>query len=228
MKLFCNTCRQHTKHKVVQSYSQTYRLEDNPGMSVDYANGTWEIIQCAGCELVSFQESWLTSEDWVPDQGPVPTVYRYPKAEEDQLAVKYFFEAPAYIYRIYRETIQSFNIESYILCAAGLRAVIEGICEKENVKSGLVEKKIGGKTFPKKEENLEGKIEGLHQKGILSKKHAEILHALRFIGNEAVHKLNTPPRDDLKEAIEIVEHTIENLYVLSERGHRLLAKKQKN
>ena len=56
----------------------------------------------------------------------------------------------------------------------------------------------------------------------------KILHALRFIGNEAVHQLTAPPEDDLKVAIEIVEHTIENLYGLSAKGYRLLAKKQKN
>ena len=56
---------------------------------------------------------------------------------------------------------------------------------------------------------------------------AEILHALRFIGNEAVHELTAPPEDDLKAAIEIVEHTLENLYGLSAKGYSLLAKKQK-
>lgn len=221
MKLFCNRCRRDTNHTVIQSHSQTYWHDDDPDISVDYAKHTWEIIQCAGCELVSFREILSTSEEWEP------TETRYPEADKDQLVVKSFRQASYNINRIYRESIRSFNIGNYILCTAGLRAVIEAICAKANVKSGLVEKKEGEKTYKKKKKNLEGKIEGLHQKGILLKKHAEILHALRFIGNDAVHELSTPPIDDLKEAIEIVERTIENLYELPEMGYRLLAKKTK-
>ena len=137
MKLFCNSCRQYTNHKVVQSYRQTYRPEDNPNMQIDYAEGTWEIIECAGCELVSFRKLFITSEDWSPDRGPEET--RYPEADPDQLDVKLFFHAPDKIDRIYRESIQSFNIGNYILCAIGLRAVIEGICEdaKNNLEKKL-------------------------------------------------------------------------------------------
>lgn len=210
MKLFCNTCRQSTNHKVVRSYCDTYRREDNPEMPVDYAEGTWEIIQCVGCETVSFRELWLTSEHWVTNEDP--TEYRYPEADKDRLDVKSFRQAPDNIYRIYKESIQSFNIGNYILCAAGLRTVIEGICEEEIAKNGqMSSKKLG---------TLQKKINGLHETKILSERHAEILHALRFIGNEAVHQLTAPPEDDLKAAIEIVEHTLENLYVLPQGRYR--------
>ena len=133
MKLFCNTCRQHTNHKVVQSYSDTYRREDNPEMPVDHAEGTWEIIQCVGCETASFRMLWLTSEHWATNEDP--TEHRYPEVDKDQVPVKSFRQAPYNINRIYEESIQSFNIGSYILCAAGLRAVIEGICEEEIAKN---------------------------------------------------------------------------------------------
>ena len=219
-KLFCNDCGRDTNHQVVQSHTKTYWPEDTPGMEIDYAKGTWEIIQCAGCDRISFRELWHTSEDCVSNEGPVPTVYRYPEADKDQLAVKSFRQAPYNIYRIYRESIQSFNIGSYILCAAGLRAVIEGICEEEIAKNEQM--------TSKKFSTLEKKINGLHEKKILSERHAEILHALRFIGNEAVHQLTAPHEDDLKTAIEIVEHTLENLYGLSAKGYGPLAKKQKN
>ena len=155
-KLFCNTCRQHTNHKEVRSYSQTHWPENTPGMQIDYAKGIWEIIQCAGCDSVSFRELWYTSEDGVSHEGPVPTVYRYPEADEDQLAVKCFRQAPYNINRIYEESIQSFNIGNYILCAAGLRAVIEGICEEEIAKNEQM--------TSKKFYNLEKKINGLQKK----------------------------------------------------------------
>ena len=179
-------------------------------MPVDYAKRTWEIIQCVGCELASFRELLSTSEEWEP------TETRYPEADKDRLAVKSFRQAPDNIKRIYNESIRSFNIGNFILCAVGLRAVIEGIC-KDTMRNCEDAKK-----------NLKEKIDALHEQGILSKKHAEILHEFRFIGNEAVHELSAPPKDDLKAAIEIVEHTLEYLYGLPEKGDRLLARKQKN
>ena len=213
MKLPCNRCRQDTNHTVIQSHSQTCWHDDDPDIPVDYAKHTWEIIQCAGCELVSFRELLSTSEEW----GPTET--RYPEADKDQLVVKPFRQASYNIKRIYRESIRSFNIGNYILCAAGLRAVIEGICEEEIAKNEQM--------TSNKLDTLEKKINGLHEKKILSERHAEILHALRFIGNEAVHELTSPPEDDLKAAIDIVEHTLENLYRLSAKGYGLLAKTQK-
>ena len=216
MKLFCNTCRRFTNHKVIKSHSQTYRPEDYPEVGIDH-EGTWEIIQCAGCETVSFQESWTTIEDWDPNQGFVPVVYRYPKTDKDQFSVKSFRQVPYSIYRIYEESIQSFNIGNYILCTAGLRAVVEGICEEEIANTEQM--------ATNNKEPLEKKINALHEKKVLSERHAEILHELRIIGNEAVHQLTAPAEDDLKAAIEIVEHTLENLYGLSAKGYRLLARR---
>ena len=216
-KLPCNSCRQHTNHKEVRSYSQTYTPEDDPDMPVDYAEGTWQIVQCAGCERVSFRELWLTSEHWATNEDP--TEHRYPEVDKDQVPVKSFRQAPDNINRIYKESIRSFNIGNYILCAAGLRAVIEGICEEKIAKNEQMK--------TKKLYTLEKKINSLQKKKILSKEHAEILHALRFIGNEAVHELTAPPGEELKAAIEIVEHTLENLYGLSAKGW-LLRNKQRN
>lgn len=189
-------------------------------MQVKYVDGTWQIIRCNGCETISFRVLSLTNEDWVPNEGPVPHEFRYPEVDKDQLLVKSFRQVPYNIYRIYEESIQSFNIKNYILCAAGLRAVIEGICEEKIAKNEQMK--------TKKLYTLEKKINSLQKKKILSEEHAEILHALRFIGNEAVHELTAPPGEDLKAAIEIVEHTLENLYGLSAKGYRLLRNKQRN
>ena len=206
-KLFCNDCGRDTNHQVVQSHTKTYWPEYTPGMQIDYAKGTWEIIQCAGCDRVSFRELLFTSEEW----GPTETCY--PEADKDRLAVKSFRQVPDNINRIYKESIRSFNIGNFILCSVGLRAVIEGICEEA--------------ITTEEAKNLDKKIDELHKQGILAKKHAKILHALRSIGNKAVHELSTPPQDDLKAAIEIVEHTLENLYGLSAKGYWLLEKNKK-
>ena len=85
MRLFCNYCKQHTNHEELKSHSQTYWPKDDPDMPVDYAEGTWQIVQCAGCDRVSFRELWHTSEDGVSPEGPVPTEFRYPEADIEKL-----------------------------------------------------------------------------------------------------------------------------------------------
>lgn len=73
----------------------------------------------------------------------------------------------------------------------------------------------------KRKNNLEGKISGLSEKGLLTKKNAELLHEHRYIGNDAVHELSRPSDSDLKIAIEIVVHMFESLYEIPEKAEAL-------
>ena len=57
-----------------------------------------------------------------------------------------------------------------------------------------ITKKNGTKVV-KRFKNLEGKIAGLYEKGFLTKKSSTILHEHRFLGNEAVHELSQPSKD---------------------------------
>jgi hypothetical protein len=109
-----------------------------------------------------------------------------------------------------------------MLCAAGLRASIEGLCAANGVSDGPVEvQKADGTTEIKRKSNLEGKISGLSEKGLLTNKSAELLHEHRYIGNDAVHELSRPSDADLKTAIEIVEHMFESLYEIPEKAEAL-------
>ncbi len=60
----------------------------------------------------------------------------------------------------------------------------------------------------------------------MTKRHATILHKHRFLGNEALHDLEAPTRDSLTAAIEIVEHTLENVYELRHTARRVRRRKQ--
>jgi len=123
--------------------------------------------------------------------------------------------------------IDAFNHGLFILCAGGLRACIEGICISEGIKDGPVEIVKAGVKVIKRKKDLQGQISGLFEKGLLTKKHAEVLHEHRFLGNEALHELDSPSKSELILAIEIVEHTLENLYELSPKVSDLRFSKQK-
>lgn len=103
-----------------------------------------------------------------------------------------------------------------VLCAAGLRAIIEGICNEEEIDSGPAEKIKDGKSVFERRKDLQGKISGLFEKGFLTSKHCDLLHELRFLGNK-IQTLAPPSKEELGLALEIVEHTLDNIYELGVR-----------
>lgn len=126
-----------------------------------------------------------------------------PKREMKEIKHKRFLHLDTKLAAIYFEVILSFNAESRILCAIGLRALLEGIC---------AEKEIDGKT-------LYQKIDGL--KAFLPINIVESLHSFRFMGNVAAHQLQPPKRDELQLAIEVIEDLLNFLYDLEYKVQRL-------
>ncbi|MBR8150015.1 DUF4145 domain-containing protein [Burkholderia vietnamiensis] len=219
----CLQCKRDTKHSIVSSYDGTGSAWDrHEGWSVDWTNN-YQLIQCKGCEAVSFRHlSWF-SEDSVPETGESGEVERlYPIRAENALTAKDFLNVPASLRRIYREVIDAFNNESSTLCAAGLRAIVEGICDERGITDGPVEVQAkGGGTKIDRRDDLAGKIAGLAEKGFLTITGAQTLHEHRFMGNAAVHQLDRPPERELKLAIEIVEHIFEHLYEIPYKASTL-------
>jgi hypothetical protein len=177
--------------------------------SEEYEEGIWiaweghyQVIQCQGCDALSFRHlSWF-SEHEDPTSGSDGRSERlYPKRDATSLKTHEFWNAPITLRRIYRESIESFNNECFTLCAAGLRGLVEGICADQKVSDGPIEKPAkGGGTKIVRAKDLEGKLAGLCEKGMLTKPHAETLHAHRYLGNEAVHELAQPSYNELKLA----------------------------
>ena len=112
--------------------------------------------------------------------------------------------------------ITAFNSGSKTLAAAGVRLLIEGICIDHNIlkgktytDKGRVNRSKAGKIDLRK--NLEGKINGMRDKGHISKAQAKVLHQLRQLGNDAAHALDEPSLDLLGACINAVEHMMEQV-----------------
>lgn len=219
----CVKCTGTTDHLVVGSIdNHGSEYDKREGWSVDWVD-RYQIIQCGGCKSTSFRHTSWFSEDLDPVTGQDGVVERlYPKRSADSLIEKSFLNVPQRLRRIYRESIECFNNESPTLCAAGLRALVEGICAEQGVKSGPVEVNAagGGRKIVRKTD-LAGKIAGLQEMGLLTKRGANTLHEHRFLGNDAVHELARPSVDELQFAIEIIEHTLEELFELPEKAKEL-------
>lgn len=230
-KVFCATCKSDTNHEAIQtvdvSGSEEFRYGSgvNDRDSVDWTD-RYQVIKCLGCDTFSFRHrNWFSEaeEYYGPDDYHDGTSVRlYPQRGKDVLAARDFYNVPKNLRGIYKEVISCFNNDSPVLCAAGLRASIEGLCAENGVNDGPVEvSKPDGTIEIRRKSNLEGKIGGLFEKGLLTKRNAELLHEHRYIGNNAVHELSRPSDADLKIAIEIVEHMFESLYEIPEKAEAL-------
>jgi len=233
VEAYCSRCQGETDHIVLQSVERDGEQvigyhdgrRDQPA-TVDWYNH-YQIIQCLGCKDITFRHVTWCSEAMGPlgyggeyDDGT--TTYLYPKRSEKTRKTKEYYNVPPIIQRIYKEMLECFNNELVTLCAAGLRATIEGICADQKIEDGLVETiREDGSKVTHRQSNLAGKIAGLEEKGILTKGNSTILHEHRFLGNEAVHQLDQPSRDELVLAIEILEHTLDALYEVPDKAEEL-------
>jgi len=228
VRVHCAECARQTKYLVLQSADQTGSeiVDQDHGSSVDWADH-YQIVQCQGCETISFRHLHWFSEhqdfDW---DGTTERLY--PQRSNNTLTTRDFHNVPAALRRIYRETIDAFNYDALTLCAGGLRALVEGICAEQGVADGPVEiTRPDGTTETKRKDNLQGKISGLHDRGILTKQNSDVLHEHRYLDNEALHELQQPPPTKLTLAIEIIEHTLEGLYEIPRKADELRHSKSK-
>ncbi|MEA3351704.1 MAG: DUF4145 domain-containing protein [Chloroflexota bacterium] len=215
-RIICRRCNQITNHEIVRKVTRTFTPIDYPEMQIDYAEGKWEILECRGCGEVTFRETWVTSEDYDPRTGDeMPDIKLYPCRGKGLMSDILPFAIPSILKSIYQETVGCYNSGNYILCAAGIRALVEGISVHLGVNGGIV-------TFSnekqKKQYNLQGKIEGLVENDYLTREHADSLHELRFLGNEAIHKLQSPSEDELRLVFSILYLTLENIFALSDKA----------
>ena len=205
--VLCKDCNRATNHKILFSFDRNF-YDDGSGIS---ATDTYQVVQCQGCDAVSFRNlSWCSEDSY----GPSETLYpeRTEKKELTQTAdVRRYNNLPVTIENLYRETIGCFRDGFLVLGAAGVRALVEGICLDKSVKgSGLKEK-----------------IDGLATNDILTKNNAAILHTHRHLGNEAVHELTIPSSKELLFSIRIIEHILDDIYEFPARKEALTSIRSK-
>lgn len=232
VEVLCLECNRPTKHRVAASLDEDGTAYDQQeGWSVEWVDN-YQVIQCQGCETVTFRHLHWFSEDCHQEIDEDGTTERlYPKRDANSLKAQVFRNLPTTLRRLYGEVVDCFNYDALILCAAGLRAMVEGLCADQGIVDGPVtEPAKGGETKVSRKDNLEGKISGLHEKGLLTQASAQTLHEHRYLGNDAVHELARPSQDELKLAIEIIEHTLEQLYEIPQKTlelKRTMAKRKK-
>ncbi len=228
IKVSCRSFKQMTSHTVLSAVSRT-GYEEGPEIHWEIV---YQIVECNGCQTVTFRKRTANSDDVVQvGKTEFEQVYGeilYPSFNDNTIEQKSYRNLPIRLQNIYKEIIETYNCRLWLMCAAGLRAAVEGICMEKGVSKGPVEIiKQDGSTEVKNRKSLEGKISGLYKKELLTKHHASTLHQHRFLGNNAVHELDIPDEKELLLAIQILEHTLENIFELPVKSQRLRESKNK-
>ncbi|MBS3108208.1 DUF4145 domain-containing protein, partial [Candidatus Woesearchaeota archaeon] len=150
-KIICPKCNVETNHKQVWNSGNLGWTDEDSGM---WEKTEYRLFQCMGCETPTLSKTDIFSEDLEENVKLWPN---RPNSGISTRAIKIIYDAPPVVKRIYRETIEAFNLELTTLCAAGIRVIIEAICREENA---------DGK-------DLKEKIDSLKNKGIISEKLCE-------------------------------------------------------
>lgn len=195
---YCRSCEKNTYTKILTEDIESHREE----YQCDIIH---QVVQCKGCDTKSFRKVFVDIEAAYPtynDEWEVPEdITIYPKTVEGHREVDDISDIPDVVRTIYSEILLALKEDANILAGLGLRAAVEAVC------NNLV---IAGKS-------LEVRINKLTTAGYISKKDAERLHAIRFMGNDAAHDIKPPKKDALTVALQIVEHLIASVYILEKK-----------
>jgi hypothetical protein len=192
---FCNSCRRDTNHELKGEHRSVHTSENEFTEVVAY-----RFWICMGCEHGLLQRTY--TNDFMQDDDEEYDFF--PPSSREALFPKTFAKLKPHLQAIYKEAIVCYNQEALILSAAGLRALMEGLCQ---------DKRIRGR-------NLKEKINGLNRL-LPNKAIVRDLHQFRFMGNEAVHELSAPKAFAIKLAIEIIEDLLNFFYALDHKANNL-------
>lgn len=196
-KHFCKNCKGLRKHKVLFE-KKLAGAEEEIGFNY---NDDYYVIECLGCENISFLHIYCDLEMVeYGDNGEIDyseNINIYPSYLENGREIEHLYYLPNEIKIIYEETLTAFKIKAYILTAGGFRAIIEALCNYLKIKK----------------DDLSKRIDLLHKKGYLSLNESNRLHSIRFLGNDALHEIETPKKRSLLIILEIVNHLLENLFI---------------
>ena len=193
--IYCNGCQQNTRHVLVAS--KEYR-HDSPDENAGWW-GEYRLWACAGCDTCVMQDyytaSYMVSYTADGESQIYENIY-HPKRASSSRPSKHFVNLPERLNTLYSEVVKSNNEELHLLCAAGLRSLLEGVCSGKGIRGA----------------NLEEKIEGM--KSLLPESIVKNLHEFRFMGNRAVHELEAPNNFELSTALDVIEDILNFFYAL--------------
>lgn len=196
----CPGCSTNTNHLVVGSVD----VESDYDFTVFSEH--YQVVQCRGCDAVSFRRHWYSSDDTFYDEDENEEVLieheeLYPPRAVGRPVLSDLHSLPPSVQAIYLETHKALCSQLPILASVGIRALVEAVG---------TERGASGRT-------LSEKIDSLLISQILTPIDARILHQLRDMGNKSAHEVKPHSAHELALAFDVIEHLIRAVYVLPVR-----------
>ncbi len=192
---YCSSCMGVRNHKTLHEKIE-YGSEDY------HCRWIYSMVECLGCENISYRSVFEDLESMHDDhenrQEDYITVHTYPIALQNHRSLKRIWELPDQVKLVYDESLRAFANGCYLLTGVAFRAVIEAVCMDKGIKA----------------RNLEVKINKLLSNKFITESEATRLHAIRFLGNDAVHEMLKPKKEVLYLLLDIIEHLLNNLYLI--------------
>lgn len=208
IKALCAKCKKVTNHVILQKNETSGSTPDG---YIQWSD-VYQIIQCAGCDDISFRKVHADTEDFDPYTGDYTELESlYPERIQGRIPIEDYLNFPTKTRRVYLETLKAPSNGMPLLAAIGLRSLIESICLEQKTKS----------------RSLAKGIDELAGDGLLSQKQAEFLHSHRFMGNVAAHKIESPKPEHLIAALDIAETLLRTIYILPDIAKQIKPKVKK-
>ena len=206
--IFCNRCRNETNHILKAEHYRDYPDYNSDGSIAIVERLGNRFWVCAGCDKGTLDEFYIfdvTCDDYIT----MDSDEYFPERTKLHVEDKKFKQLPEKLTIIYRETLRAYNNSLYVLCALGIRALLEGICADKNITGRNLETRINNMVSISLPQNI-----------------VTNLHSLRFIGNEAAHELAKPTAEELRLAIEICEDLLNFFYELDYKARQLTSSRK--
>ena len=201
--IVCGECSRRTVHEILTDVASE---DESPGGDVQVSE-SYLIVQCRGCLTLSFCKESQCSEDWDPEEENALLVRRdlFPGRIAGRPPLRDAYHLPWQLRRIYEEARSALMQGLPVLTGIGIRAIVETVCNERGATGA----------------NLFQKINSLVTQNLITQQEATVLHDLRFMGNQAAHKVKAHTPDELNLAFDVVEHLLNTVYLLAEHTKRL-------
>jgi Domain of unknown function (DUF4145) len=223
--VYCARCGDAERnHRILYEKATHFCLDEGPPSPTNLDHIEYHrLAQCMGCDGIKYviSEADKDKTEFPPWEIVEKHLKIYPDAPEANQRVPAINQEqalgddeklliPPSVWKMYNETVQALNANIRTLAGGGLRATVEAICLDNEITQG----------------NLQNKIDQLAEKNLLTKAQAELLHEERYIGNAALHELQTPTQQDIEDGLGIVEGLINTIYILPSRAKRLRKRRE--
>ena len=203
-KAHCNRCQGDTNHYVQSNFVK--KGEDQGGLI--WWSDDFEILQCCGCDDVTFRRTEYFSEweDWetgpngedIPVLRPRITYFPPAKWRREPRWIDQLSNEDELLGKLLSEVYSAIHSDSVFLACTGSRALIDRIITLKVGNSG---------TFPER-------LKMLKEKDLITGTDVDVIETALEAGHASAHRGWSAKRNELETVMNIIENLIERIFIV--------------